>query len=206
MKKSKLYAIIVAVLRPFVRLLYRLKVVGLENIPESGGCIICPNHTSNADPVLLAVTLKRQIYFMSKAELFKIKLLGKFFRKLGAFPVERGKGDTSALDKAEEILKNGEQLGLFIEGTRSKTNDFLRPKTGCAMIAFKANSPIVPVRITGENEHKVRLFKKNILTIGKPISISQLNIKDGSGKEFRDASRFIMENIRILSSNFNKRL
>lgn len=202
MKDSKLYRVVVTIISPFVRILYRLKVVGRENIPDENGVIICPNHTSNADPVVLAVSLKRQIYFMAKAELFKNKILGRLFRTVGAFPVERGKKDSSAIDTAEEILVSGKQLGLFIEGTRSKTNDFLRPKTGCAMIAYKTGATILPVCITGANEHKVKIFKKNIISIGKPITLAQLNIKEGTGKEFRDASRFIMENIKISSQVF----
>lgn len=199
MKDSNLYKIIVTVIRPFVKALYRFDVTGLENIPNQGGFIICPNHTSNADPVLLAVTLKRQIYFMAKTELFKNKILGKIFKMVGAFPVNRGKGDTSAIDTAEHILNNGKQLGLFIEGTRSKTGEFLRPKTGCAMIAYKTNTPIIPICISGKNEHKVKILKRNILSIGQPISISQLGISEGTGKEFRNASRFIMDNIKHLS-------
>lgn len=198
MKDSKLYRVIVTIIAPFVRILYRLKVVGLENIPDENGVIICPNHTSNADPVVLAVSLKRQIYFMAKAELFKNKILGKLFKMVGAFPVERGKGDTSAIDTSEKILANGKQLGLFIEGTRSKTDDFLRPKTGCAMIAYKTGATIIPVCITGANEHKLKILKKNVIAIGKPITVAQLAIKEGTGKEFRDASRFIMENIKTL--------
>mgnify|MGYP004645016169 CR=1 FL=1 len=204
MKESKLYRAVVTIIRPFVRILYRLKVVGLENIPAEDGVIICPNHTSNADPVVLAVSLKRQIYFMAKAELFKNKLLGKLFKMVGAFPVERGKGDTSAIDSAEKILKNGEQLGLFIEGTRSKTDDFLRPKTGCAMIAYKTGATIIPVCITGANEHKLKILKKNVISIGEPIKVNQLNVKEGTGKEFRDTSRFIMESIKELRPNFNE--
>lgn len=204
MKDSKLYRVIVTIIRPFVRILYRLKVVGLENIPDENGVIICPNHTSNADPVVLAVSLKRQIYFMAKAELFKNKILGKLFKMVGAFPVERGKGDSSAIDTAKKILANGKQLGLFIEGTRSKTDDFLRPKTGCAMIAYKTGATIIPVCITGANEHKLKILKKNVIAIGKPITVAQLDIKEGTGKEFRYASRAIMENIKNLSPTFNQ--
>ena len=204
MKESKLYRVVVTIIRPFVRILYRLKVIGLENIPEKNGVIICPNHTSNADPVVLAVSLKRQIYFMAKAELFKNKILRKLFKMVGAFPVERGKRDSSAIDNAEKILKNGEQLGLFIEGTRSKTDDFLRPKTGCAMIAYKTGATIIPICITCTSEHKLKIFKKNVVSIGKPITMNQLNITEGTGKEFREASRFIMESIKKLSPDFNK--
>ncbi len=198
MKESKLYRFIVTLIRPFARLLYRLEVRGLENVPSKGKVILCPNHTSNADPVLLAITLKRQIYFMAKAELFNNKLLGKLFKMVGAFPVNRGKGDSSAIDTAEDILENGEQLGLFIEGTRSKTGEFLRPKTGCAMIAYKTTTPILPICISGKNEHTVKIFRKNIISIGKPILTSELSIKEETGKEFRNASRFIMENIKDL--------
>ena len=199
MKESKLYWFIVTIIRPVVKILYRLEINGLENLPNSGGIIICPNHTSNADPVLLAITFKRQIYFMAKAELFKFKILEKAFKTVGAFPVNRGKGDTSAIENAERILKNGKQLGLFIEGTRSKNNEFLRPKTGCAVIAYKTGKSIVPVCITGKKEHKVKLFKKNIISIGEPINISRLNLVDDSSKSIRTASRIIMENIKKLS-------
>lgn len=204
MKKSKLYRFIVAIIRPFVRVLYGLKVSGIENIPQSGGCIICPNHTSNADPVLLAITFRRQIYFMAKAELFKNRILGMLFKMVGAFPVERGKGDTSAIDTAESVLDSGEQLGLFIEGTRSKAGDFLRPKTGCAMIAYKTKVPIIPVCIKGTDEFRVKIFKKNVIKIGAPIYPGDLNIIEGSGKEFREASRLIMQNIKDLAPDFNQ--
>ena len=199
-KTSKLYRVLVPIVRPLVHIFYRLEVRGLENVPEQGRCIICPNHTSNIDPVLLAATLKRQIYFMAKASLFKNKILNKLFIALGAFPVERGKGDGTAINEAENVLKNGEQLGLFIEGARSKTGDFLRPRSGCAMIAYQTTSPVVPVCITGANKHKVKFFHKTIVTIGKPISVEELNIKEGTGREFRDASRLIMENIKNLKA------
>ena len=202
MKKSKLYRFIVTIIRPFVRILYRLKVYGLENIPKSGGYIICPNHTSNADPVLLAITFPRQIYFMAKEELFKNKILGKLFKMVGAFPVERGKRDASAINTAEKVLNKGEQLGLFIEGTRSKTGDFLRPKTGCTMIAYKTKVPILPVCINGANEFKVKVLKKNVIIIGTPIYPENLYLSEGSGKEFREGSRLIMQNIKDLAPSF----
>ena len=183
MKKSKLYRFLAAIVRPLVHIFYRLEVRGLENVPASGRCIICPNHTSNIDPVLLIVTLRRQIYFMAKAELFKNKLLAKLFRALGAFPVERGKGDGVAISEAENI---------------SKTGDFLRPRAGCAMIAYQTNSPIIPVCITGARQHKAKFLRKAIISIGEPISVAELHIKNETGKEFRDASRFIMDMIKRL--------
>ena len=202
MNHPNLYKTLVFILKPIFKLIYRLEVIGKDNIPKNGKSILCPNHTSNADPILLATSLNRQIFFMSKKELFKNKLLGKFLKSLGAFPVNRGAGDTSALDKSKEILKSGNLLGLFIEGTRSKSGEFLRPKTGASMIASETQSNVIPIYIRCIDGGRVRPFKKNILIIGNPLSTNDLNLNDNpSGKSFRNASRYIMDQIKNLSPN-----
>lgn len=201
MTKSKLYKTLVFILRPIFKIIYRLEVKGIDNIPKSNKAILCPNHTSNADPILLAISTPRQIFFMAKQELFSNKILAKFFKTLGAFPVNRGKGDSSALEKAEEILKKDQLLGLFIEGTRSKTGEFLRPKTGAALIACNTKADVIPIYIRCVDGVKVKPFKKNILIIGKPLTINDLNLESPSGKAFRDASRNIMNNIKNLRPN-----
>lgn len=204
MIKSKLYKSLVFILRPIFKIIYRLEIKGINNIPKSSRAILCPNHTSNADPILLAIAAPRQIFFMAKKELFSDKILAKFFKTLGAFPVNRGKGDSSALETAEEILKENQLLGLFIEGTRSKTGEFLRPKTGAALIACNTKSDVIPVYIRCIDGGKIKPFKKNVLIIGKPLSINDLNLTSPSGKAFRDASRTIMDNIKKLCPNKNK--
>ena len=101
MKMSPLYAVGKVLLYPIFKLLFFFKVSGKENIPDNGGYILCSNHLSNCDPVLLGLAQKRQIFYMAKAELFKNKFLGGIIRALGAFPVERGAGDGKAINMAE---------------------------------------------------------------------------------------------------------
>ena len=145
MKRGALYSFGWYLLYPIFKLLFFFKVNGRENIPENGGFILCSNHLSNFDPVLLALSQKRQIFYMAKAELFKNKFFGALIRKLGAFPVERGAGDGKAIEMAESIIKDEKMLGIFIEGTRSKTGEFLRPKSGAAIIAHQMKATVIPV-------------------------------------------------------------
>lgn len=199
MKTSKLYRTLWYIFRPIIKCIYRLEINGTENLPKSGRAILCPNHTSNADPIILGVACKRQVFYMGKSELFKNKIFAKFISHLGAFPVSRGKGDKNAISSAEEILRKGQLLGLFIEGTRSKTGEFLKPKTGAALIAYNTYSPIIPICIRGKKQNSVKAFRKNVVNIGKPIYIKDCNIVQGTSKEFRDLSRKIMENIKTLA-------
>lgn len=150
-------------------LAFRTKVEGLENIPADGGFIICPNHKSNNDPILLGVKLPIKLSFMAKAELFGFKPFAAILRKLGAFPVKRGKSDIGALRAALEIVKNGGRLLLFPEGTRSDLNNLKKGKAGAALIALKANVKLLPVGICG----KYGFFSKMKINIGKPIDLSE---------------------------------
>jgi 1-acyl-sn-glycerol-3-phosphate acyltransferase len=134
---------------------------------------------------------------MAKVELFKNKFFGWIIRKLGAFPVERGKGDGKAIGNAETLIENGNVLGIFIEGTRSKTGEFLRPKAGAAMIAEKVNVPVIPVCITPKNK-KIKIFQKVTISWGEPISCEQLGLGSGSGEAVRAATKKIMGEIAAL--------
>ena len=180
------------------KLTYPWEINNSDKLPKEGRFILCPNHISNMDPVFLIISQKRQIYFMAKSELFENKILAKFLNAMGTCPVHRKKGDIKAINKSYEILENNNVLGIFIEGTRSKNGDFLKPKSGAAMIAYKTNTPIIPVCITPKKGNRVKPFTKTIITYGDPISISDLSIEKGSGVEFRNASRFIMEKIKEL--------
>ena len=200
MKRSLLYMIGRLILIPIFKLLFFYKVNGKENVPSDGSYIICSNHMSNYDPVLLAITQKRQINYMAKAELFKNPFFSWLIRGLGAFPVHRGAGDSKAINEAENVLKEGKLLGIFIEGTRSKTGEFLRPKSGAAIIAQKMNVPVIPVCITPKNK-KIRIFQKVMISWGKPITPEQLNLTTSSGEAYRAASKQIMGEIKKLREN-----
>lgn len=152
------YKIVVAVLRALVFIVFDLKIHNRERINESeGGLIACGNHTSMLDPVILAVSSKRQIHFMGKKELFDKKVFGYLFRKLGAFPVDREGVSMSAIKSSMAVLKNDEVLGIFPEGTRVKQYDENNAKSGIALIANKTKTNIMPFYIKGPYKFRGRI-------------------------------------------------
>ena len=193
-----LYTVLTWIVRPILWLFFPYKVYGKENIKNLNyGHILCPNHLSNIDPIFLAVTYPYRICFMAKSELFKNKFFGKFLNAIGVFAVKRGKSDEKAIEEAENILKSGKVLGIFIEGTRSKTGEFLRPKSGAAVLAHKSNVKIVPVCITGNSkDNKIHIFKKTIIKFNAPITPEELNIKENSRLEIKSATNLIMSKIK----------
>ncbi len=197
---NPLYFIGWCILIPIYKLMFFFKVNGKENVPKKGAYIICSNHLSNHDPIMLGVSLRRQIYYMAKAELFKNPIGGQIIRWLGAFPVQRGAGDGKAINEAEEVVKKGRLLGIFIEGTRSKTGEFLRPKSGAAMVAQQMNVPVIPVCITPKDK-KYKIFKRVTVSIGKPMTPQELGLNKGSPEEFRNAGRMIMDEIKKMREN-----
>ncbi len=174
-----LYRILVTILYPIFTLLYRIKVTGRENMPE-GAAMLCANHTSMLDPVLIAVgiTPKHKLNFMAKKEIFKNKILGAFFRAVGAFPVDRDAADLATIRTSISVLKNGGKLLIFPEGTRMKGGrmEASEVKTGVAMIAMRANVPIVPIYLSSEQ----RMFHKTVVSIGRPIMPER---REGSNSE-----------------------
>jgi len=200
MKESTFYKFIKSIFAPILSIFWKIEVHGSENIPQEGKFILCSNHISNMDPILLDMVFRRQIFFMAKEELFKNKLFGNFIKKLGAFPVKRGKGDIGALNLAKKILENGNILGIFIEGTRSKTGELLKPKPGAVILANETKSKILPVCIKSAFGTKVKMFKKVIINIGESIEPTDLGIVSGKSVEIRSASRFVMDKIAELKS------
>ncbi len=185
------YAVIRAIFKPIFYLKDRLIYVGRENVPKEGAFILASNHLKSTDPIHIGTAIRRQIMFMAKAELFKNPFANWFFTHLGAFPVERGKGDRSSIDHFEQILKDGYLMGIFIEGTRSKTGEFLPPKNGVSLIAYETKTPVIPVCVTN-------LKKRRVVHFGKPLSLEELGLENGKAREFRMASRKIMDHIKAL--------
>jgi len=144
-----LYYFVKAILAPFLRIFYRLRIFGAEYVPESGAAIIAPNHKSLYDSFFIAMATKRHLRFMGKSELFEGPW-GRLLVRLGAFPVRRGAADEDALETARVILRQGGLLSLFPEGTRFRDPETLtRPRRGAARIAIETGSPLVPSAITG---------------------------------------------------------
>lgn len=195
---NRLYKTIVAILKPIVRLLFRYEVRGIENIPkQQGNFMLCCNHQSFLDVVLLAVMCPYQINFMAKKELFKFRPLGWLFKKVGAFPVNRGAGDVSAVKHAEQILKSGGVLGIFPEGTRNPMGTPGRAKAGAAMLAIDTGANVLPVAI--RYSKKPILFKKVSVRIGTLIDGENFAKTESISKtEIKRVTGIIMENITNL--------
>lgn len=193
-----LYTILVAIVRPIVHLLFNIKFAGLENIRDNGGFVLCSNHRSLLDPVFIAIGIKnRKLNFMAKQELFKLKILDKFFRSVGAFPVNRGKGDTQAIKTTENIVKNNGVVLIFPEGTRSKDGKLLRFKSGASYVASVCGADIVPVGISYEG--KICFRKKIAVTFGKPIPSSEIAIRnDHKIEDARRVNNLIRNNVSEL--------
>ncbi len=191
-KKSLFYSFMRVLVMPFFKLKFRMLYKGRENVPAEGAFILASNHREAVDPILLGIGIRRQIHFMAKAELFEKKFLGRFFTKLGAFPVERGStAARGAIKHFEEVVKEGRLMGIFIEGTRSKTDDFLPPKNGVSLIAYDTKTPVIPVCVT-------RIGKRRVIHYGEPLSLTEMGFEKGGAREFRNASRIIMDHIKAL--------
>ncbi len=142
---------------------------GKKNVPK-GKVIFVANHRSNMDIVVLNMALLRNQKMLAKKELFKNKLVGGFFKRMGCIPVDRGQTDLNAIKLSLNVLKKGKILTIFPEGTRNRTNAELgEVKTGACMLAIKAKSPIVPVWI----KKKPKLFCFNVLRFGKPFTLEE---------------------------------
>ena len=167
--KYGFYRLMQAVLGTWYRLFLPARVDGLENIPPEGGFILCSNHLSARDPLYLAGCCRKRFFrFMAKAELFRFRPLGAVLRALGAFPVDRGHSDLNSVRNALNLIREGHGLGLFPQGTRSRDNSRTPMLSGTAMIALRANCPVIPAYIGGP----YRLFKKTQVSFGPPVDLS----------------------------------
>jgi len=149
------------------RIIFRIRTTGKEHLPKSGAFILCGNHLSALDPIVLAICTKRQLFFMGKKELFQVKIFGTALRAMGAFPVDRAATDMSAYRHALDVLKNDRSLVIFSQGTRMK--DFEGAKSGAALFALKSGAPIVPVGIATS----YRLFSSVNINFGPPIYMDE---------------------------------
>lgn len=191
-----LYRIVRGILKPIFYLYYNIKVEGRENLPTRGPLVICANHFSTIDPVILAVTLPFIINSMAKAELFKSKLLGLFFTNIKVFPVKRGEPDIKSIKTSLKILRENKVLGMFPEGTRNKTGE-LKAEPGIAMIAIKGRAPVLPIAIVSN----YKIFNKTIVKIGKPVILDKYYEQKLQSEDYHNISMDIMKYISQLSKD-----
>lgn len=198
MKQTPLYRFGKVVVPPLFRVMNPLIVQGREEMPKTGRVIICCNHVTMRDPILVSTVHKRQVYYMAKAELFENKFVGGLIGSLGAFPVHRGQGDVDAMASAKRLLNEEQVVGIFIEGTRSRTGQLLKPKTGAVMLAHETHSPILPMCITAPGGKVPSSFQKLAISCGKLIQPEELGIEEGNISSYRKAARYVMEQISQL--------
>lgn len=190
-----IYVICRGILRGIYALVMPIRTVGMENVPEEGGVLLCCNHISNLDPMTMGIKLKRKVKFMAKAELFGVPVLGWLVRQLGAFPVKRGGVGKESIKTALGILRSGEVMGIFPEGTRNTDSGVA--KKGAAHFALRSGAAVVPVAIKGE----YKLFRRITVIYGESIDLSAFA---GAGSDQLEAvTDVIMERIRGMVASGN---
>jgi len=178
MKGNKnLYKILKLIIKPLLKILYRPKAKGTENIPKEGSIIFVGNHKHAFDPVVVMTHTERIVHYMAKESIFK-GLHGKLLEAIGMIKVYRTKSNPMAVVEATKILEQGGAIGIFPEGTRNKTQEeLLKFRQGAVAIAQKANSNIIPFAIKGE----YKLFRKGLtIEFGKPVDVSKLEKEEAN--------------------------
>jgi 1-acyl-sn-glycerol-3-phosphate acyltransferase len=178
-----------------LKLFFLLRIQGRDNLPARKPFIVCANHISLLDPLAVgaAIPAHYHIYYMAKKELFDNIILNRLLLMVGAFPVNRQEPDLNAVKRAYTILKEGNVLGLFPEGTRSKSGAIQKAFNGAALIAVRSGVPILPVAIEGP----YCLFKPLKVHIGQPFTLPALVYEQKTEKkeQLEEMSCLIMNNI-----------
>jgi 1-acyl-sn-glycerol-3-phosphate acyltransferase len=155
------------------RILFGLRIFGSGNIPKRGPVIIAPNHVSYADPVVVGLGVPRELHFLAKEELFEPPVFGSLIRAYNAIPIKRGVVDRRALKSAAGVLKGGNALLVFPEGTRSKDGRLLPGRPGIGFLAVESEAIVVPCYVAG-SRHLMRAVVRRPrleLRYGNPISV-----------------------------------
>lgn len=178
-------------------LFYRVRKIGLENVPREGALILAPNHFSQMDHFFVGVYLRRKIRFMAKSQMFGPPVLTYIYKHGGVFPVRRGHHDEEAIETAREVLRHDEMLLIYAEGGRSRSQRMGEPKPGIGRVALETGAPVVPVAIYGSA--KVRSWKrlrfpKVTVEFGAPLSFA---VEPGPDHERQlEAATEIFERVR----------
>lgn len=198
-------------LGPLLRLLFRPRVEGLQNVPEEGAAIIAGNHLSFSDHFLMPAILRRRITFLAKAEYFtgpglKGRLIAAFFRSAGQIPVDRsgGKAADAAVREGLAVLSRGELLGIYPEGTRSHDGRLYKGRVGVARMALRARVPVIPCAMIGTYEvqpagRRLPRIRPVTIRFGEPMDFSRFDGMDGERFVLRSVTDEIIYEIMRLS-------
>ena len=205
-KQKRSYRFFYYTLGWIIRFFHRIKVTGRENIPRSGGAILCANHIAILDIFSIGASVPRPINFLAKRELFKIPILSSLIRSAGAIPLERKKTDLGAIRRSTELAANGNLVAIFPQGHRQpgKNPADTEYKSGAALVAYRSGVPIIPICIKMKGQ-KYRIFRRTEIIIGKPLSQEELGFVNGGSAEYRDAAAKVFNEICRLG-NFERTL
>ena len=182
--------------RTFYRVFYKVKIIGLENIPQTGAVVLACNHVSNFDPPLVGgfVGLRRDPIYIMKKEILSFPLLGPMLKSFGFIAIDRYKkgGDMQSLKQALKVIKEGKALFIFPEGTRSKTGKPIKPKAGIGFLLWHCQAPVVPIKVF--NTEKMPFTRELKVVIGKPFVLEKQEDKP-TKEQFQDIADNVMQQI-----------
>jgi 1-acyl-sn-glycerol-3-phosphate acyltransferase len=194
------------------RLLLGMRLVGAKNVPKTGPLLVVSNHLHNADPVLVSIACPRPLHFMAKEELLQVPVIGRIIRWGGSFPIARGKADRKAIRMAVARLDQGIAVGMFPEGTRSRTWQMNKALTGAGLVAIMGKAPIQPCAITGTErlplngskgrkkqarEHFWQIRPRVTVVFGEPFELPETTA-DGKRLTPEAATEIMMQKIAAL--------
>ena len=200
--KSVFYVIIRFLLYWPAKLIFRVRVRGRKNEPsrKDGPYLVCANHQTVLDVVFLCVALRRQQpHFMAKEGVFRVPVLRRLVKWLGAFPVSRGRSDVGAIKHTLKLLEEGRSVGMFPQGTRCAEKE-LRDcpvKTGAGLISARSGARVLPVYIDMKN-HKWKFFRRVTVVIGEPISAEEMAYNSEAAGEYARMANLVYDRICAL--------
>jgi 1-acyl-sn-glycerol-3-phosphate acyltransferase len=190
---ANFYAFSKAPVNLALRAFWRMRVEGCERVPREGPLIVAANHVSYFDPPVVGCALPRPLHFMAKKELFDIPLFGALIRRYNAFPVDRGRGDVGAIKRTVAVLKTGNAVLIFPEGTRNR-DESRKAESGVALLASLSGARILPAYISGTR--RLRLFSSIKVIFGEPFSLG--DGKKASREDLAKRTDQVMERIFAL--------
>ncbi len=196
------------IFRLLSRLIFRFKIIDSDNVPKEGPFILACNHKALVDPPFVGSNSLRLVHFMAKKELFRNKIFGGIIRRTKAHPISRGIFDRRAVATALEILRTGDGLVIFPEGTRALKTDFLPAKPGIGMVAIQAKTAVIPTYIHGSNRLRDAFWGKLKpgIIYGRPINPEEIGQYQENKEEYRRLAEEIMSRIRELKKEFINRV
>ena len=182
-------------LQPLVHAFVPLRVYGKERVPRDGGVVLAFNHFSWIDPPAFGAACPRTIHYMAKVEAHRVPGLGQLIRSFGAFSVRRGESDRDAVRYMRNVVREGNALGLFAEGTRQRSGVPGDVQPGAAMAAIQEGAPIVPAAIHGSQTWRPGNWHPVSIAWGEPFRLEGL---PPGAKGYRQGSAEIQRRIRVL--------